>query len=458
MDTYMSWPRITSALAAVALLAGPGAGEAQVAPSGEVRPVTLEEAVAEAMRASPDVEAARARARAAEQGGRAARSFQWPTVALEAGAIRTTDPVGAFGGRLRQARFTEADFDPARLNRPDALTDWSGAVGASWTPLDFSSLAAASAAAREADAAGLGAEWATRAAGFRAEARYVEALAAERRLDAARAAEAAAAANLGVVERRAEEGALTDADVLQARAAVSGAEARRIDAERGVADARDRLAVAMGWPVGMEPLPVDSSFQAPEAGDPAGLERRADLRASAAQVEAEAARVRQARRARIPSVQGFARIETHSDQVVEDIQDNWTVGFQLQVPLFTGFEIDARTEAAAAMREAAAREHEQRLREARAEVAEARRAVEAATRGAVAARAAADAAEEAARLMRRRFEEGMTTTADLLDAEARAAQLRTGAVNAELMRHLAAARLAFLTDTDTEHLRGGMDR
>jgi outer membrane protein TolC len=110
------------------------------------------------------------------------------------------------------------------------------------------------------------------------------------------------------------------------------------------------------------------------------------------------------------------------------------------------------------MREAAAREHEQRLREARAEVAEARRAVEAATRGAVAARAAADAAEEAARLMRRRFEEGMTTTADLLDAEARAAQLRTGTVNAELMRHLAAARLAFLTDTDTEHLRGGMDR
>ena len=52
----------------------------------------------------------------------------------------------------------------------------------------------------------------------------------------------------------------------------------------------------------------------------------------------------------------------------------------------------------------------------------------------------------------------MTTTADLLAAEARAADLSAAAVNARLMISLAAAQLAFLTDTNTTDLSGGMDR
>lgn len=429
----------------------------------EERPVSLDEAVTEAMDESPDVRAARSRAEAAEHGERAADAFRWPMLSLEAGAVRSNDPVAAFGARLRQGRFTAADFDPARLNHPDPITDWSGAVALGWSPLDFSALAESEAAELEATAAGLGATWAARAAGFRAEARYVEAVAADNRLRAARSAEEAARANLEVTEQRREEGVLTDADVLQARAALSGAEARRIDAERSRADARSRLAVAMGWSEDAVPIPTDTVLSV--SGDPGGgapaaagsdLAERPDLRASGVQVEAEEARARQARRARLPTLETFARIETHSAQVAEDLEDDWTLGFQLRVPLFTGFGIGAREDAATALRDAAAREHEQRLREARAQVSEVRRAVESAARSAEAARAAADAAEEAARLTRRRFEEGLTTTADLLAVEARAADLRIQAVNAELMRYLARARLEFLTDTNIEdEPRGG---
>lgn len=429
----------------------------------EERPVSLDEAVTEAMDESPDVRAARSRAEAAEHGERAAHAFRWPMLSLEAGAVRSNDPVAAFGSRLRQGRFTSADFDPARLNHPDPITDWSGAVALGWSPVDFSALAESDAAELEATAAGLGATWAARAAGFRAEARYVEAVAADNRLRAARTAEEAARANLEVTEQRREEGVLTDADVLQARAALSGAEARRIDAERTRDDARSRLAVAMGWSEDVIPIPVDTLLGTPagaargveSAGD-ADLSERPDLRASGVQVEAQEARARQARRARLPTLETFARIETHSSRVVEDFEDDWTLGFQLRVPLFTGFRIGAQEEAASALRDAAEREHEQRLREARAQVSEARRAVESAGRGAEAAGAAADAAEEAARLTRRRFEEGLTTTADLLAVESRAADLRVQAVNADLMWYLARARLEFLTDTNIDDdLRGG---
>lgn len=433
-------------------------GLAGSALEAQERPVTLREAVEAARSASPDVLAARSRAEAARQGRRASAAFRLPTVGLEAGAVRSNDPVAAFGGRLRQGRFTQADFDPAGLNHPDALTDWSGAVGALWAPLDFSADAAYRAAQAEAEAAGLGAEWAARAAAFRGEARYVEAVGAQRRLTAAESALAAARENARIMELRRGEGLLTDADVLQARAALEGARARNIDARRLLDDARGRLAVAMGWEDGAVPVPVDSVFPAVPAQLMADLTERPDLLASAATVRAADARVSQARKARLPQVQGFARLETHSSKTFSGAEEDWTVGFQVRVPLFTGFSISSHERAASALREAAAQDHKSLVREAEAQVAEATRAVTSARQGAEAAEAAAAAATEAARLMRRRFEEGLTTTADLLGVEAQAATLATQAVNARLGLHLAVARLAFLTDTTSDDLQQGIDR
>jgi outer membrane protein TolC len=424
----------------------------------EERPVSLREALAEAALHSPDVGAARARADAAGAGARAAKSYLWPSLGIEAGTVRSNDPVAAFGGRLRQGAFTQADFDPARLNHPDALTDWSGAVGAVWAPLDASASAGRTAAGAEAEAARHGAAWTARAAAFRAEARYLEAVGAEQTAAASSAALSSAQANLGIIERRGEEGLLTDVDVLQAQAAVEAARARSIDAERGVADARERLAVALGWPQGVTPVPTDRDFDAAAGNAGSALEGRADLMASAGAVRAAEARVSQASRARLPRLEGFARLETHSSSMFSGAEEDWTVGFQVRVPLFTGFAVSSGESAARSMRDAARFEHEQRLREAQAQVSRAGRAVEAARQGAQAAEAASQAAAEATRLMRRRFEEGMTTTADLLAAEARAADLSAAAVNARLMISLAAAQLAFLTDTNTTDLSGGMDR
>ncbi|MDP2955883.1 MAG: TolC family protein [Longimicrobiales bacterium] len=450
MNTKMLWSVV---------LAGVAASGSPV--RAQERPVSLAEAVVAARAGSQDVLAARARAEAAEHGRAAAGAFRWPTVGLEAGAIRSDDPVAAFGGRLRQGRFSQADFDPAGLNHPDPLTDWSGALGVGWAPLNFSADAGLRAAAAEAEAAGLGAAWAERAAGFRAEARYIEAVGAERRLAAAMAALGAAEANARLAQRRRDEGVLMDADVLQARAALEGARAGEIDARRGVADARDRLAVALGWPAGPIPVPTDTAFAAPPT-TAVEVSGRLDLRASEAALRASEARVLQARRSRLPRLEGFARLATHSSDVLSGAERDLTVGFQVRVPVFTGSAIRSQERAAASLRDAAALDHDLRSREAQAQAAEAARPVEAARQGAAAASAAAEAATEAARLMRRRFEEGLITMADLLGVEAQAAALANQAVNAALGLHLAAARLAFLTDTThditEDDITGGDDR
>jgi len=436
---------------------GPDALAAQ-----QERSITLVEARVEARANSRSALAARFRAEAARQDERAASAAWWPTVGLEAGVISSNDPVAAFGGRLRQGRFTQADFDPLRLNQPDPLTDWSAAVGASWTPLDLTRGAAIQAAAAGATSAALGARWAARAAEFGANVRYLEALAAQQRVATSEKALDAAEANLAVTTRRMEQGLLTDVDVLRARAAVEGARAAVIDATRSVADARDRLALAMGWEQGLVPVPAgDELWDTPVAARPADVLGRADLRASEHAVQGAEARVRQAARARLPRVDGFARLETHSSEVFSGAAGDWTVGFQVSIAAFTGFEISARERGARALADAARLEYAERLAEARNTLAGAFRAVSAAERGAVAAAAAAAAASAAARLMRRRFEEGLATTADLLGAEASAAGLAATEIDARLRLHAAAARAAFLTDTDTDtndDLSGGIDR
>lgn len=414
--------------------------------AAQEEPLTLQEAKEAAASGSQYALAARARARAAQEQRSAGSAFLFPRLYAEAGAVRSNDPVAAFGARLRQGSFTQEDFDPSRLNDPGPLTDWSGAVGAEWAPLDPAATAGRSASTFEAAAAAREADWAVRAAVFRAETLYLGAVGAAGRRRAALAALEAARATHRRVELRVSEGLLTDVDAMQARAAVEAGRARALEAERSLADARERLAVALGWAPGRIPVLTDSLFAEAEVqgGDP---QSRPDLEASALGARAAEERAREASRARLPSVRGFARLESHAPSALSDGRSDWAAGFVVRVPLFTGFAVTSRARAAAARAEASSLEHQLRVREARAEVAQAARALEATRQGAGAAAAAWAAAVEAARLMRLRFDEGLITTAELLATEATAAELHTAAVDARLGLRLASARLAFLTDT-----------
>ncbi len=418
-------------------------------------PISLDEARRQAAEAHPGVQAALSRAEGAAHHRDASRAYRFPTVGAELDALRTNDPVAAFGSRLRQGRFTEADFAPDRLNQPDALGDWSVGLGLNWSPLDATAAAGARAAEALALAAGQGAQWAIRAAAFGAEGRYLEAVGAEARLEAAEAAVEAAAENLRVTERRRDEGMVTEADVLQARAAVEDAGAREIQARQRISDTRARLGLALGWEPGRIPVPtdrvLDSDADTTAAASFPPLSDRPDLQASASRLDASESRVREARNARLPKVEGFARVGTHARAPFSSPETNWTVGLHIRLPVYTGGGIGHRVQAVDAEREALRREHEQRLREAQVEVDEARRALEFAGEALAAAAASAEASAEAARFMRRRFQEDLVTAADLVAVEARAAEAAARRVDAAVGHALAGARLRFLTDLNANH-------
>lgn len=416
-------------------------------------PLTLDEAVQAALEGNRGLAAARARAEAAELGADASEGFLFPSLQATAGVVRTDDPVGVFGTRLRQRRFTQADFDVDALNDPDAVSDWTAGVGAQWDIARWDRWMERRAGKAEGRAARAVLERTREGTVYRTRARYVNAVRAEAALEALEAAQASVQATTARVRRRVEEGMGTEADLLQAEAAVSGIQARLEHARAAVLDAREALGSWLGWSPDRIPVPsqgadVLGTAEAPGAVTPEQLMERPDLVAGRAGVDAAEARASAVTAKRLPALQAFGRLSTHAPGIADQREANWTVGVQVSVPLFTGFSLTRGAEAARAQARALELEQTQREREAETEVLSARRGVEAARAALASAGTASAAAAEAVRLLRRRYEEGMATVADLLQAEAHAAELSTGVVDAEANLSMALATLDFVLGDD----------
>lgn len=436
---------------ALALLAPFATAGAQTAVD---RPVSLEAAVAEARTGALALATAEGEAAIAAARARGAGSFLYPNVGVGVGVTRSTDPVFAFGAKLRQGVFAQEDLALEALNDPAAISDWATTLDVTWGALDPGRWAGWSAARSAADAAGWSAARTREATELEARVRYWAAVGATARREAAEASRKAAAATLEVFRRREDRGLLTEADRLRAEAELAAARAAVADAARAEREARRDLGVFLGWPSDAIPVPVDT-LAPPTVPARAGFEAaaRADLRAMEAGLEAAAARGRAADLAFLPSVQAFGRIAGHGDGVGPDDGD-WTVGVALTWTAFAGFGRLAERSAADHAERIARLAYRHALHRAVAEVDVADYAVEAAAEASAAALEARRAAGTASDLMRRRFEEGLATATDLLQAEARKADAAGRAVDAMAAWRLAAARADFVRSTsDREDLR-----
>lgn len=442
---YTLMKTVPASLLALAILVTPVLAQDEGLAGNATRPLTLAEAVSEALAGNPELNIALARADMAGAEGKKAASPLWPWVDVGTGYTRSVDPVFVFGTKLRQGTFGPGDLDFEVLNNPDAIGDWSAYASIRWSLLDPGIWAGRSSAKRQAEAAAWSAVRAREATVLMAHLHYYRALAAGAQLAAARTAVEAREATRDLLRRRNERGLLTDADLLQAEAELAAALAQEVEAERGRLDALQDLGRHLGWspdtlplPVGLLPEPVlveDKRF------DP---QQRADVRARGAAVEAaEAARTR-ASLAYIPAVDVFGQYRTHSTDAFSFDANNWTVGVALRWGIFNGFGRAADLEQARLRRRVARIEYDKALRDAASELDQTERAVRSARRQIEATRAAEAAAERGRELMRRRFEEGLATAADLLQAESRATAMRERAITALANYHMAVAQLEFV--------------
>ena len=123
-----------AAITALMALSMPSAALAQEC--HDTPPLTLTQAVTIALEKNPERKAALADTRVAAADVNEARSSLLPRVAFSETATRGNDQVFVFGSKLRQQRFTTADFSLNLLNTPPPLNNYSSRFGATWNLFD----------------------------------------------------------------------------------------------------------------------------------------------------------------------------------------------------------------------------------------------------------------------------------------------------------------------------------
>jgi len=419
--------------------------------------LTLAEAFRRADRAAYGNRAAAARTTAAAAQATAALRGALPAVRLEAGYLRTTEQVGAFAAVLRQRTASPAAFDPARLNDPAAIGDYSASLVLEQPLFNADALFGRAAARRAGAAATAAGRWTretTRADVVRA---FFGAALATDRVRTLEAAARAAHDHVRQAEALAANGLVTRSDALLAAVKAGEVDVELAEARADAAMARLDLAVLLGSPDDTTfalpaELPAAERLRAlPAATSPTRADRpsppingRGDVEAARLGMAAARADARRARALYLPRLSGFARYDWHDPSAPLAGTPSWTVGVFASWAPFTGASEIAATRAARG-REAEARAlAEAAGAEAALDVERTAHALEVALQRLAIAEQAVTQAAEAHRIVTRKYDGGLATVIELLDAAAAetGTRLRHSSARYDLIVAEAARRLA----------------
>lgn len=410
-------------------------------------PLTLAEALARADRQGYANRIAGALVQIREGEGLGALRGILPSIRIEAGWVRSTDPLAAFGATLRQRAVTPVAFDPSRLNDPDPTSNVAAAVVLEQPLLNLDAWAgrnAARSATRASEAARDWTESATRVAVIRTWFGGVLAAEKVRSLESALQAARSHSRQAGALL---EQGMVARADLLLAEVRTGELEADLAAARGELGLMVRRLALVIGAPAdttlrlpasfpGLEALEATLGSLRDATGDPT---RRGDVEAARLGQVAAQADLRRARAGLLPRINGFARYDWNRPDALFAGDPAWTVGVMATWSPFSGASELSAVRAARGRMVMAAAGSEAATAQAGLEAAERENALAVALERLTLANRAVAQSTEAHRLVGRSYAGGLATITDLLGAAAAETGSRLGLAAAVYQAIVAAA-------------------
>jgi outer membrane protein len=395
--------------------------------------LTLQQAVNIALQRNPLRKAAIADTKAASAGVREARSFLLPHLSFSETATRGDDPVYVFGSKLRQQRFTEADFTLNKLNTPLPLGNFNTRFGGTWNLFDsFATWHGINQAKQINEAAAHQLDRTDQEIVFRVVGSYYDVLLAAKELETAEQSAKTASSIMGRTQARFDSGLTVESDLLTGKVRMAARQQEVIRARNTLEVARAQLNTSMG-------MPLDSRFETTEAlaertlpapvleeVEKQALTNRPDLKRIASEEAAQRQTVSAAKSSFGPRVNAFAGWEMDNPTFLGGGGgNNWLGGIEVQFDIFQGGATRAELsrqraleEKVVAMKQAASDAVRLEVRRAYYETDANRQQIEV-------ARAAIAQAQESLRINQNRYDSGLTTITDLLGAEDAARRSQT---------------------------------
>jgi len=411
-------------------------------PASAQSPLSLSEAIARAKARNPDVGAAAAAEREAAERVTQARGGYLPKVDVAESWQRGNNPVFVFSSRLAQRQFTATDFALDALNHPDATDNFRAAFSVEQSLFDRTISANVRAASIGKDMAATGRQLVDQELTSAVTDAYGRVLIAVATVRSAAAMVETARADRELAANRRDAGRVTDADVLQLDVYLARTLEQHVQATSDERIARARLNQLIGEPLGtIFSLDLTPPVIAIDITNPAGLEEEAlknrpEVALAMQQEQLAAATVDAAQAAFLPQVAAQGGWELNGG-TWNSRSSSWVAGVVARYNLFHGFADKARLAEARALATRRSIERDKAETLARLDVQIAIARLEAARASEEVGRAAADRARESRRIIRDRYESGLTDAAallrsadDVLQAEAQQIAARVSVLTA----------------------------
>jgi outer membrane protein len=396
-----------------------------------LEPLSLTEAIRIAVEQNPEIKAAQFQVDSIKSNSIKARSSFYPQLNFAQSFNRTTNPMWAFGTKLNQAIITQADFDPQRLNDPDAINNFASTFSLSWSIYEGGRTKIGWEQAKQnLSIASLNLERTRQTVIARTASAYAGLILAQKNIMVINQAIETARANLKMIQSRYDSGFIVKSDLLRAKVRMADLEQQHLQAKSRFQIQEALLNASMGSGEGNPLNPVTPLSVGSEISETIdnwiniALSKRSEIKNLHLKEEIAQKEVEKSRAGHYPNVNLVGNYEINSEDF-SNSADNYTLGAVIRINLFSGNRISEETKSAKSLL-ARVREMQKSMEQGiQVQVREAFLKAKSARKRIAVAKIAVDQAEEGLRIVKNRYNNGLLTIIDLLDAELARQQAHT---------------------------------
>jgi outer membrane protein TolC len=393
---------------------------------GQVKQLSLEEALQLAGENNRSAKVSEARQQAARGSYRMTNSLFLPGLSVSHTGVSTNDPLSAFGFKLKQEVVTQSDFNPAMLNDPDDIENYSTKIELQQPILNVDGIYARKAAKNQYEAVSLQAERTRQQIQYEVKKAYFQLELAQSAVEVLQQSVNVAKEALKLTKDNEAQGFVKHADVLEASVRMEERQNQLREANNQLQSANEFLAHLVGLDINSRIEPTDSMVEDPTQFtvnyNPGELENRSDLKAVQKQIEATENMLRSEKMKFVPRVNAFGSYEWNDKEILGTSANNYMVGASLSWDLFSGYKNVGSVQKASAQLNEARYNYDDYLSQSQIQLNRAKRKLELTYQQIQSGKLAKEQAEESLRIRTDRFEQGLEKTTDLLIAEALASK------------------------------------
>jgi outer membrane protein TolC len=374
-----------------------------------------------------------------------------PKISISETFVRTNDPVGVFGIKLRQGIFTENDFSISSLNNPDDIDNFSTSFQIEQPLINVDAIYGKSAISSAVKAKKFELLRTEEAIKLEVEKAYFGLILAHQKLLTIQKAHESLSEHYREVEAASEKGLVNDADLLATEVRLGDLKEQLIIAENDILNIADGLKFLLGIEDEIIIQPTDSLViweNIPEFATLDTLPRqRSDLMALEYSLSAARRNSKMQATGWFPRLNLFGSADWHSNQAFGQDGTNWTVGAQLHWNVLDGLGRYGRLKKANAEKEEVYQRYKEAIAKSSNEVKQAYRNLRSAKKRIEVAQTAVKQAKESLRIIQERFNAGLERSSELLQKESAYTGARLRLTKAKYDFKIAHSELVFYTGT-----------